>query len=66
LVEDNAMVGNRTVLDIFEREDVVVTHLEVAAIIVEDIVALAVVAGVDVQLIVKHMSRRVGHIVTGE
>ena len=66
MVEDNAMIGDGTCLDIVERQHVVVAHLEVSAVVVEHVVALAVVRGIDVELAVKHFGRRVGHIIAGE
>ena len=66
LVEDDAMIGDGTSLDVVERQHVVVAHLEVAAVVVEHVVALAVVGGIDVELAVKHFGRRVGHIIAGE
>lgn len=66
LVEDNTVVGGMPLLNVVKREHVVVAHLEVPAVIVKDIVALAVVAGVYIQSVVKHMAGRVGHIVAGE
>ena len=54
-VEDNAMISSFTVLNIIERQYVVVLHLEVSAIVVESGTSLPVVAGIDVELTVKHI-----------
>ena len=66
LVEDDAMIGGGVGLHIVEGEHVVVTHLEVSAVVVEGSARLAVVRWVDVKTSVKHVGRRVGHVVLGE
>ena len=66
LVENDAVVGNFAGLNIVERQHMIVAHLEVAAVIVEHVLALTVMTGVDVQAVVKHVGCRVGHIVAGE
>ena len=60
------MVCSRAVFNIVERKDVIVLHLKVSAIIVETLACIPVVAGVDVQFIVKNVACRVGHIITWE
>jgi hypothetical protein len=45
-----------------EREDVVVDHVVLVALVVEAEVVLAVVAGVDVDLAVEDVRRRVGRV----
>ena len=66
LVEDDAVVGHGAVLKVIEGEHVVVAHLEVAAVVVEYVLTLAVVARINVELAVKHVGCGVSHIVTGE
>ena len=65
-IENHTVVGGIAVLHIIERQHMVVLHLEVATVIVEGCTCLPVVRGVDVELAVKHMGRRIGHIVTGK
>ena len=54
-IENDTMVGDVAILQVVEREDMVVSHLEVATIVVEGMTCLAVVTGIDIQLAVKHV-----------
>ena len=65
-VENHAVVGGIVVLHVVPRQHVVVFHLEVSAVVVEAFAGIPVVAGVDIEAVVEHVGRWVGHIVTWE
>ena len=65
-VEDDTVVGRLVLLDIAERQDMVVAHLKVSAVVVEALAGVPVVAGVDIEAAVEHVGRGVGHIVVRE
>ena len=54
-LEDDAVIGDLALFQIVERQYVIVLHLEVAAVVVEGVSCLAVVAGIDVEFAVKHI-----------
>ena len=54
-IEDDTMVCDIALFQVFERQHMVVFHLEVSSVIVEGMSSLTVVAGVDIQLAVKHI-----------
>ena len=66
-IENDTMIGDRGFERIAgKREHVVVAHLEVSAVVIEGCACFDVVRGIDVQLVVKHVDRRIGHVITGE
>ena len=54
-IKNHTMVGDLTILQIVEGEHMVVLHLEVSTIIVETLSGIPVVAGIDIELTVKHI-----------
>ena len=60
------MIGDIAILDIVEREHMIILHLEMAAIIVECSACLPVVRRINVKPAVKHIGRGVCHIITRE
>ena len=66
-VKYHAVVGDFGFKGIARKgQHMIVSHLEVTAVVVEGSPCLDVVRRVDIQAVVKHMNRRVGHIIVGE
>ena len=65
-IENHTMIGYFTFHHIVHRENMIVFHLEVTAIIVEAFAAVPVMRWVNIQATVKHIGRWICHIILRE
>ena len=66
-IEHYSMIGNRGRHGIaFNGKHMIVLHLEMSTVVIKALSAIPIVGGIDIEFTVKHVGRRVCHIILGE